>query len=277
MSDPRYAHQYHPRRKDGHCKFIVGGEHCGLMEDAEVHKNWLRKDQEKEEEARWLREETLEEKEAYDEPSITKFLPGMVVGWSILYVVLIILWVVGFIIVPILAITKSWKLDYRFGRVVYVWKYKWAHLWGEDEFGLTGPTEASTPNAQRWCDKAKNWSKVHRAISWCLRNPVGNERFSKLGVYLDSSKMEWIGNCGELPLDPTGNNPRNTGNPWTSWKIQGNRSWWIIAKQGWWRVGFWRISPEGTTSRFGTKIFPGYTRDIDRLQGLICLQPWRRL
>jgi hypothetical protein len=38
--NPRYAHEYLPRSKDGKCKQIVGGESCHLPEEALVHQRW---------------------------------------------------------------------------------------------------------------------------------------------------------------------------------------------------------------------------------------------
>lgn len=42
MSDPNYAHRYHPTRKK-RCGFIIGGKnprHCGLPEDDKVHQRF---------------------------------------------------------------------------------------------------------------------------------------------------------------------------------------------------------------------------------------------
>lgn len=39
MSDPNYMHEFDPSRK-GLCKVLAGGRHCGLAEDAIVHKRF---------------------------------------------------------------------------------------------------------------------------------------------------------------------------------------------------------------------------------------------
>ena len=170
--------------------------------------------------------------------------------WPVLYAFSAVLVIAGWVIVPVLAWRRAWD------PVAPRWEPRWARLWGEDESGIFGPQSSNSANNQRWCERAKNWSLAHRAISWCaIRNPVANERFTRLGIYLDRAKMEWAG---------------NSENPWESWKRE-RRRWWCIARQGW-RAGVWIVLKSGMTLRFGSPVYPGYVREIDRYRGLVTLQ-----
>lgn len=163
-------------------------------------------------------------------------------------------------------------------------------LWGNDEDGIYGPEVTTAgPSDMDWAVRAQNWSDLHRALSWYLRNPVANERFSKLGVYLCRSKMDRYG---------------NSDNPWEDWKfnedysswlfdthhndsitinpdrdsphdslwINISRPWayWCLARQGC-HAGLWIVTDK-RTYRVGSKVYPGYTREIDRYQGMFTLQ-----
>lgn len=173
-----------------------------------------------------------------------------------------ILWIAGLLSVMMLAAMRKTHRVCNFDRTALVdgWRPNWAFIFGNLEDGVYGPWDSTHPSHREWVEKAKNWSLFHRAVSWYIRNPISNERFTKLGVFLDRSKMEWVG---------------NSRHPWDSWKADPTKSYKCWARQGW-RAGFWLVTKKGRTIRVGGKIFPGYSNEperlIDRYQGLATLQ-----
>jgi hypothetical protein len=41
MSNPRYSHEFRPRRSDGRCKAIVGGVICGRVANTIIHQRFV--------------------------------------------------------------------------------------------------------------------------------------------------------------------------------------------------------------------------------------------
>lgn len=179
--------------------------------------------------------------------------------WPILFAVEGVLWLIGFPIVAYLAWREKWSLQLAWGETrkwVKDWTPRWAFLWGNREDGVLGPLDSTNPSTKRWCKRAENWSPFRRCMSWYTRNPVSNERFSGLGIYLDAAKIDWVGNAA---------------NPWATRTLCRGKAYWCWARQGW-RAGLWIVTKKGMTYRIGTKVFPGYTRELDRYQGLFTLQ-----
>lgn len=169
-----------------------------------------------------------------------------------------LLWVVGLVVVRLIARRRyveevlSWNKEY----LVKGWTPAWAYLFGNLEDGVDGPHDPTHPSVRDWVRKTRYWPFPRKCVSWYIRNPVANERFSKLGVYLNATKIEWVG---------------NSANPWETWKLMRDRTYWCWARQGW-RSGLWIVTKNGTTYRIGAKVYAGYTREIDRWQGMVTIQ-----
>lgn len=214
-----------------------------------------------------------------------------------------VLWVVGLVTVKIISRRRqvqevlSWNKEY----LVKGWVPKWAYLFGNLEDGVTGPRDPTHPSVRDWVRKTRYWPFPRKCVSWYIRNPVANERFSKLGVYLRRSKMEWVGNSenpweewkyhqevnlgeaifknglgyydGGCIFFDNDRYEKESDNPRTAlwFNITPRKAYWCWARQGW-RSGLWVVTKKGTTYRIGAKVYPGYTREIDRWQGMVTIQ-----
>ena len=193
------------------------------------------------------------------------------VGSSLLWVPLAILEgiliVAGFVYLQYLTRTKppvrvveSKNPNNNHGLVLtYSGKAAWL-LCGNDEDGITGPYDPTHPSVREWVAKTEGWSLGKKMRSWWYRNPVANERWSKLGFDQDPDKMVWIG---------------NSINPWECWKEDWfdhelGPTYWIWCRQGW-RCGLWIVTKK-RTYRIGAKVYPYIPREIEERQGLFTIQ-----
>ena len=223
--------------------------------------------------------------------------------WLPAYALLSVLWLLGWLVVPLLAlldrhlIVTDLVLSETGSGLVETWRWRIFELWGNREDGVTGPTVSRSTSTQRWIEKTRNWPRWRKIISWCAwRNPVGNLRWSWMGMKLDREEMEWVGNSENPHEEYKRDRERNARPPrkvglwshstpfgWNSGVFLESdyfpmkRAYWCFARQGF-RSGLWAIWPrKGRTHarvRLGWKCYPAYAREIDRyvtmtLQGSI--------
>lgn len=95
--------------------------------------------------------------------------------WLAYSAVALVLWIVGSLIIPVMAWRQSWDLRPSFAyadrRPVTCWRARIVdRVWGNAEDGVTG--------AQWYRDLHADWSDFKRALFWsAFRNPTNNMRF----------------------------------------------------------------------------------------------------
>jgi len=123
-----------------------------------------------------------------------------VVWWLVVELCIFLpLFVVGAVVVPLLAAAHAWTLRpssrYR-DRLVYVWRggaLTW--LWGNEEDGVTGAEWYRIAHAK--------WSHARLARNWYFRNPVNNLRYAPwITCKLDASKIRFKGTADSAAGEP---------------------------------------------------------------------------
>jgi hypothetical protein len=136
-------------------------------------------------------------------------------------------------------------------------------------------------------DRARDWPMWRRILSWnLLRNSVFNLRFSRFGIHVDPSRVEWVGNSTDPRKD------------WLRWRLYLDRVYlgrvlaldlrdgeaapesgppfWCLSRQGW-RTGLYCVMASGRTTRLGFGLYPAPPPDrpLEFWQS-VELQPWRK-
>jgi hypothetical protein len=208
-------------------------------------------------------------------------LPLDIVLWLMFFAVHSVLWVIGFPLCFVMALSGQYELGYsRFfmdaedptkQKRILVWKSRWMLLFGNEEDGVGGPSW--------WDARIKgelSWKEVFLWSAW--RNPVNNLRFVPvIHPVPDPQRVGYAGNS----LDPSAdlNARRYEGS-------DRRTPFWCYAWQGVF-AGFWIIWPFASTRHFrfrlGWKILPrdavrGVVDDYRRFRYPFGIQltPWRK-
>jgi hypothetical protein len=121
-------------------------------------------------------------------------LLSSIVLWPLYMAVQVPLWLLGFPVCYFLSRSAAWvyRPSRYFDRFVHAWRPDWAHIWGNEEDGVTGP--------DWWADKNPNWSIEKRAFVWSAwRNSVNNLRFVSVNPVIAPARVRFVGNSD----DPT--------------------------------------------------------------------------
>lgn len=162
------------------------------------------------------------------------------VWWPLRTAVAAILFLLGLIIVPVLAYTGRYEFEHvpRYNRQLVTWDYRWAWLWGNDEDGVDGRRGFDKSN-DWWLEKTIDDSWATRIVKWsALRNPVSNDRFV-LPFIIDPKKVRWIGNTRYIDQRS---------------KVRPQDFLWHFCWHGWY-TGMW-VAYHGYMIRLGYKVHP---------------------
>lgn len=187
--------------------------------------------------------------------------------WPVGYALLAVPWILGHVVVPILAALGRWRLQVAplsDGEPVRMLSDKWARIWANPEDHIDGPRRVTSPSVERWVSRTADWPMWRRAWSWsAARNSVAWERM--LWLRVDDLRVEWYGSP-------------HVHEEWKAWRFlidqgmeHGGR-WFICWSRFGWRAGLWvrRGHRDGTYSeiRLGWKVIPRTPREREHFAGL---------
>ena len=189
--------------------------------------------------------------------------------WPVAYVLLAVPWLLGHLVVPILAALGRWHIEaapLSDGEPVRMLRDGWARIWANPEDHFDGPRRVTSPSVGRWAARAAGWPTWRRAWSWsAVRNSVAWERM----LYRPTvdGRVSWIGSP-------------HVHEEWKAWRevcgqnpiIALEGRWFLCWARFGWRAGLWirRGHRDGTYSeiRLGWKIIPRPPRERERYAGL---------
>lgn len=121
-------------------------------------------------------------------------------SWSLYLAADIVLWLAGWIIVPVLAALHHYRMSEssKWPYWITSWKSKWAYPWGNEEDGIDGLRGYQTWSdgsfqQESWIRKSAGWSIWRTIVVWSAwRNPIGNLRFVKpFGFIIEPKKIQY--------------------------------------------------------------------------------------
>ncbi len=134
--------------------------------------------------------------------------------WAVFFILRNLMFVLGWVVVPIAALFRAWHINYDKEKDnkgeypnVYHFTWKWMYPWDNDEDGIACQTYWKAKSGikfKRFTIVLPKFSHMFfQILHWsCVRNPANNLRYVPyISCKIEPKKVRWIGTDNKRPYE----------------------------------------------------------------------------